>query len=260
MMRHPNSARALILLAAFLCIGDSRLCAQSPQALSFEVVSIKPDATGGTSNRTSIDKHRFVGTNLTIKNLILLAYKVQEYQIIGVPPALASLRFDIEAKADDQTKPEQIADMIKSMLVDRFKLRLHHENRELPVYALLPAKSGSKLKQNTTGSENHSSRTLRGKMYGQNMPIDTLVTLLSNELDRMVIDRTGLIGNFDWALEWSAEASRAAVAPDTGGPATEPTGPSIFTAVQEQLGLRLEATKAPLDALIIDGVEQPSEN
>jgi uncharacterized protein (TIGR03435 family) len=76
----------------------------------------------------------------------------------------------------------------------------------------------------------------------------------------MVTDQTGLAGNFDWGLEWSPEASRAAVAPEAGGPATEPTGPSIFTAVQEQLGLRLEATKAPLDALIIDSVEQPSEN
>ena len=167
-------------------------------------------------------------------------------------------RFDIAAKAEDKADMEQVAEMIKSLLAERFQLKFHHETRELPVYALLVGKNGSKLKA-SAGGDNHDSNTLRGKITGQNIPLETLVTLLSNQLDRLVVDKTGLTGNFGFQLEWSPEASRPS-ADAGGGTATEPSGPSMFTAVQEQLGLRLEATKAPVDAVVIDALERPSEN
>jgi uncharacterized protein (TIGR03435 family) len=227
---------------------------------SFEVASVKPNVSGSSSYRTSISHTgRFVGTNLTVKALIQLAYRVQQYQIIGGPHWLATDHYDIEAKVDVKVTPEQIADMVRSLLADRFMLKLHHDIRELPIYALVIVKSGSKLTANTSGSDNHSSSTLRGKMRARNVPIETLVTLLSSQLDRVVVDRTGLTGNFDWQLEWSPEASRAGIPPETTATA-DSTGPSIFTAIQEQLGLRLEGTKAPANALTIDAVERPSEN
>jgi uncharacterized protein (TIGR03435 family) len=232
---------------------------QAVQPLSFEVASIRPNNSGSRSSNTSINSSgRFSATNVTAKILLIAAYKLQAYQIIGGPAWMDSDRFDIAAKAEDKASAEQVAEMIRSLLADRFKMTFHHETKELPVYALLVAKNGSKLKA-STGGDNHDSNTLRGKITGQNIPMETVIKLLSNQLDRLVVDRTGLAGNYDLELEWSPDASRPS-ADAAGAAATEPSGPSIFTAVQEQLGLRLEATKAPVDAIVIDALERPSEN
>jgi uncharacterized protein (TIGR03435 family) len=244
-----------------LCITLGLLHAQSQAVptLSFEAASIHPNYSGGRSSNTSINSSgRFSATNVTAKILLIAAYKLQAYQIIGGPAWMDSDRFDIAAKAEDKANAEQVAEMIQSLLADRFKMTFHHETRELPVYALVVAKNGSKLKA-SPGGDNHDSNTLRGKITGSNIPLETLVVLLSNQLDRLVVDRTRLTGYFDLLLEWSPDASRPS-ADAGGGAATEPSGPSIFTAVQEQLGLHLEATKALVDAIVIDAIERPSEN
>jgi uncharacterized protein (TIGR03435 family) len=239
-------------IVAFVLTAD--ISGAAPQ-LSFEVASIRPNDSGSRSSNTSINSSgRFSATNVTVKTLMIVAYKLQDYQIIGGPAWMDSDRFDIAAKAEDKANAEQVAEMIKSLLADRFKLKFHRETRELPVYALLVGKNGSKLTP-SIGGDNHDSNTLRGKITGQNIPMETFIKLLSNQLDRLVVDRTGLAGNYDLQLEWSPEASRTSA--DAG---TEPAGPSIFTAVQEQLGLRLDATRASVDAIVIDALERPSEN
>jgi uncharacterized protein (TIGR03435 family) len=244
------------LLVAFLGVVSMP---SREQQLSFEAASIHPNNSGSRSSSTSINRSgRFTATNITVKTLMIVAYKLQEYQIIGGPAWMDSDRFDITAKAEDKANAEQVAEMVKNLLSERFQLKLHHDNRELPVYALLVGKNGSKLKA-SIGGDNHNSNTLRGKITGSNIPLETFAVLLSNQLDRLVVDTTELTGYFDLQLEWSPDASRPS-ADAGGGAATEPSGPSIFTAVQEQLGLRLEATKAPVDALIIDSLERPSEN
>src|SRR5262249_55565872 len=154
--------------------------------------------------------------------------------IIGGPAWIDSDRFDIAAKAEDKANAEEVAEMIRSLLADRFQLKFHRETRELPVYALVVGKNGSKLTA-SIGGDNHDSNTLRGKITGQNIPMETFIKLLSNQLDRLVVDKTGVTGYFDLQLEWSPDASRPS-AEAGGGAATEPSGPSIFTAVQEQLG------------------------
>jgi uncharacterized protein (TIGR03435 family) len=162
--------------------------------------------------------------------------------------------------------------MIRSLLEERFQLRSHSEMRELPVYVLSVGKDGSKLKtaiEGAPGLEGMSPGSTRtdgsngkAQMVGTAVPMRTLVVLLSQQLQRPVIDKTNLTGTFDFALKWFGAPNPAAVF--TAGPEIPPPaesdGPSIFAAVQEQLGLKLDSAKGPAEVLIIDRVERPSEN
>jgi len=243
--------------ALVICLASARFFVAAEQ-LFFEAASIHLNDSGSRFAGMSIYKGgRFTATNVTVKRLIIASYKIQGYQIVGGPPWMDSDHYDITAKSESEANQEQVAEMIKALLGDRFKLKSHHEVKELPVYELDVAKGGSKLKTNTDGGDNHKSSTSRGKITGQNVPLETFVTLLSNQLDRLVVDKTGLKGNYDLQLEWSPDLSRAATATDAPPP---PDGTSIFTAIQEQLGLRLEAGKTAADAVVIDALERPSEN
>jgi uncharacterized protein (TIGR03435 family) len=241
-------------LLSMLCFMAIPFCATAQVA--FEAASIHPNNSGSGSSRTSMTNHRLTASNVTVKALMITAYKIQDYQIIGGQPWIGSDRFDIVAKAEENADAGQVPEMIRGLLAERFKLRFHHETRALPVYALVVT-DRAKLKPNSyDGEKNHNWHTDRGKLDYRNMPFETFVIMLSNQVDRLVVNRTGLTGNFDLQLEWSPEATRAAAEPAgvTLG------GPSIFTALREQLGLRLEATKAPVDAIVIDSLERPSEN
>jgi uncharacterized protein (TIGR03435 family) len=257
-MRHLSGK--VLLVVTTIAVAVMPLAAQAPTLKpSFEVGSIKPNNSGSRSTRVSINKGgRFTATNVPVKALMIVAYKLQEYQIIGGPPWLESDRYDITAKSEDDANENQVGEMIKSLLGDRFKLTFHHETRELPVYALLVSKNRPKLK--ASDGDNHNANTTRGKITGRAMPLQTFVILLSNQLDRLVVDKTGLTGNFDLQLEWSPEFSRPGALTEAGGTSSELSGPSIFTALQEQLGLRLESTKGPVEVLVIDSVQKPSEN
>jgi bla regulator protein blaR1 len=241
-----------------ICVIAAAVQVPGASQLSFEVASIRPNNSENRSSDFSTNATgRFNATNVTVKSLLITAYKLQEYQLVGGPPWLGTDRYDIVAKPEEKASADEVLEMIKTLLAERFKLRLHHETRELPVYALFVGKNGSKMKASSTdGNDNHSSNVRRGMMTGQNLPLEMFVIILSNQLDRPVVDRTGLAGNFDLRLEWSPEASR----PSAEGVGTVTSGPSIFTAIQEQLGLRLEATKGPVEVIVIDSVERPSEN
>jgi len=255
----------------------------------FEVASIKPSQSSEGGFRIGwFSQDQYTATGTTIKMLILDAYGVEDDQVAGAPNWLNSERFDIEAKVDSSVGSEfrklsfdkrtlQEQHMLQALLADRFRLSLHRETRELPVFALIIAKNGPKFQEAKPGDtypdgikdmhgKGHGNvmRMRRGQLIGQGVHIADLVQMLSQlQLGRIVLDQTGLTGKYDFNLQWTPDmdqAPREALpgADNASGPAS--SGPSVFTAIQEQLGLKLESRKAPVEVLVIDHVEKPSEN
>jgi uncharacterized protein (TIGR03435 family) len=190
----------------------------------------------------------------------------------GIPDWAKTRRFDIEAKVSGEDAEtfrrldfEQRQLMVQAMLADRFKLQTHDEVLMQPVYVLAIAKGGPKLAEAKPAEGSDPGGTiqrLRGQISGENVVVSQLVSVLTQTLDRTVVDEAGLKGKYDFTLRWapddgvtqpSAGADAERVTPDV-------SGPSIFTAVQEQLGLRLEPAKRPVECLVVDHVEMPSEN
>jgi len=231
---------------------------------------------------------------MTLKFLITMAYDVKDFQVSGGPSWVNSERYDIDAKEPDsiaqimEKLPREqrglLADsMLQSLLADRFQLKLTRGTKDMPAYALVVAKSGPKLQEAKpvdtpaeapSGPNGHPHgpmmRMGRGEINGQGVPLSFLASVLSQQLGRTVLDKTGLKGNYDLTLKWTPEQGEGMMMagpgpggggpPPDGAPPPDASGPSIFTALQEQLGLRLEATKAPAEVLTIDHVERPSEN
>jgi bla regulator protein BlaR1 len=255
----------------------------------FEVASVKPNASGDGPNRLALQPGgRITAENMPLRSLVRFAFQVQDFQLVGGPDWIAKERFDIVAKAEHDiapmppgtTGPGQL--MLRSLLVDRFKLAIHQEKRELPVYALVVARSdgrlGPQLQRSTVDCQaiitaqigrggpapmvndrpQCGMRNAPGTLLGGGFPLSQLVTALSQFAQRTVVDRTGLTGNFDVELRWTPEQLPA---PPPGAkplPSIDPNGPSLFTAVQEQLGLKLESTKDSVDVLVIDHAERPT--
>jgi bla regulator protein blaR1 len=221
-------------------------------------------------------------TGMTLKFLIAFAYDVQEFQVSGGSGWIKSDRFDIIAKSergssesapddigkmtDEQAKTvqEQIQQKLQALLADRFQLKLHHETKEQPVYALVIGKNGSKLQESQSKQDTRHMMMGRGDFDGEGVPLEMLTAALSRQLGRPVIDRTGLKGHYDFKLQWTPDPGQSMGGSPPPGleapPQPDPNGPSIFTAIQEQLGLRLESQKGPVDLTVIDRLERPSEN
>ena len=249
--------RTILLL---LCFGSlARLTAQqSSVAHTFEVASIKlSTADPHTSSGIKTGHGRIDARNVTLKRCIIGAYGVGPHQIIGGPDWLDSDHYDILAKADHPTDDDaELTLMLRSLLTERFKLALHHETRMLPAFVLEVAKNGPKLEKATGGE---SSTNTNGSNSGisiaaRNTSMDLLAKVLAREMDYPVVDQTGLPGIFNFTLHWTPERLKPVDSASTDDV-------SIFTAVQEQLGLHLRSQKAPVDVLIIDHVERaPTEN
>ena len=226
--------------------------AQAPQA--FEAVSIHRNLSGSVNTRIDITRGRVTITCATLKTLMRNAYDVQSFQFAGGPSWFDSDFYDIAATTGDgaDISHDQYRALLKTLLADRFHLKIHWETRQGDVYALIIAKSGSKLVVNTDPAKESGLNTSKfghqGKMIGTKAPMLYLSSNLGNQLGRTVVDKTGLQEKYDWTLAWD---------PDPG---VDYTAPSIFTAVQEQLGLKLEPQKGPVETLVIDAVEKPSEN
>ncbi len=250
-----KSAAAVILsltitIAAFSQTGE----AHRP---SFEVASIKPNTSGSKAGYIRRPEGgRFSATNTILRAVIRLAYGFQDAQIVGGPDWINSDRFDFEAKSEAQFQPGEFNVMLQSLLEERFRLKTHREMRELPVFELFVAKNGKKLVPSSLGDGGPLVNNGRGRIVSRHAPPEQWVQALSTQLGRQVIDRTGLHGTFDFTLEWAPDPN------PTAGENTSPasTGPTIFTALQEQLGLRLESSKTPAEVIVIDSVERPSEN
>ena len=254
----------------------------------YEVASIKLNKSGGNSITTSSTPDSLTIENVPLKFLIQSAYGVQNYQILGAPDWLISEHYDVDAKADpsvaDAFQKLSLEDrriarqhMLQALLADRFKLKVHVETRDLPVYSLLVAKNGPKLQETkvdngapagTAPAPIRGGPSIRTSRTGSGPVILTvfrctgadLATLLASHVGRPVLDKTGLTSRYDFILQFTAEDSQ--VIPQTGAvpSASDPIAPSIFTAVQEQLGLKLESGKGPVAAIVIDHVERPSGN
>jgi uncharacterized protein (TIGR03435 family) len=251
---------------------------------AFDVVSVKQDKSVSGMIRVMTKPDGYSATNISLKMLLQAAYGIREDLISGAPSWADSARFDIDAKVGgpdvDTLKkltPEQRRSMLQPMLAERFKLVVHKETKQLPVYDLVVTKGGSKLKEATPGDTYANGikgpdgvgrggmmRVGRGQLAAQGVPISSMVNMLSQQLHQTVIDKTGLTGKYDLELNWTPDPGSEPmfIGPDSSqhDPAPDSSGPSIFTAVQEQLGLKLQSAKGPVETLVIDHVEMPSEN
>jgi uncharacterized protein (TIGR03435 family) len=245
--------------------------------LAFEVSTVKQNKSGSAGSSSGFRDGRFVASNTTLKNVLQYqAYGIPESRILGGPPWMGSQRFDIEAKTDSavldrlrtlargQRRIETRA-MFQQLLADRFKLAVHWETRDLPIYALVVQKKGASLHPSKEPDGHSSTSSNDGQFTAQGLTLaqlaDALTQELSRELGRVVIDKTGIQGRYDFALKWTQDTGAPLMnnAADASAPQPD-TGPSIFTAIQEQLGLKLESSKGPVQVLVIDHVEMPSEN
>ena len=241
----------------------------------YDVVSIKPNKSG--SGRINIDDGdgHFTASNVPLKTLINIAYNLKEGQLVDLPKWADSARFDIQAKVLEPDKKvfdaltdEQSGAMLQPILADRFQLKFHRETKVLPVYELVVVKDGSKFKESkivgdqkaangmSAGSmSTHNSSTngmMTSTMTAIGIPISSLASQLSAQLQRIVVDKTGITGKYDLELAWTRD--------DSSNTTSDSAGVSVYTALQEQLGLKLQPSKSPVETLVIDHVELPSEN
>lgn len=269
MGRIPRLAAVEVLLAAFALMVVAQNAADrtvtKPLMMAkdadpdWDVVTVKPSSPSDQGDSIHTDGRRVTIERYTVQGMLLFGYGVQKSQVAGVPEWATTERFDIDGLATAEGKPnvKQIRRMMQKILNERFGMKLHHEQRVLPVYALTLAKGGSKLVADTkyaTGLveqrnwETNGQQTLQYK----NTSMPELAQTLMFNVDRPVVDQTGLTGRFDVELKWTVDESKAATDINAA--------PGLFTAIQEQLGLRLEPTKAPADVLVVDSVERPSAN
>jgi uncharacterized protein (TIGR03435 family) len=267
---------------------------------TFEVASVRPNTSG--SNQVSIGMQpggRFNAVNIPLVILIRSAYRLQDSQLVGASDWIETERYDITAKADRDLPPPVPTGppstgmlMLQSLLEERFKLKVHREVREQPIYALVaaqsPARLGPNLAQSNVDCQAAADANRKtppppaappkpgerprcgthmgfGDIRGGARPMTLLAGMLAQVVQRSVVDRTGLTGAFDFDLRWTPDTlprRPPGTPPDQpfrmNGVEIDPNGPSIFTALQEQLGLKLEATRGPVEVLVVDHIERPT--
>jgi uncharacterized protein (TIGR03435 family) len=293
-------------LLAFTHQGAPAATQSLPQ---FEVASVKPNKSGDGRVMLGVQPGgRFTATNVPLRVLIRNAYQLQDFQIVGAPSWIADERFDIVAKAEggdamgDPFRAEQNGQpsrgqlMIRALLADRFKLVVHNEEKEMPIYALILARSDGKLGPQLKASDVDCAAIIAaararggrgpmgpppdpgrggpppqcgvrigpGNMAVGGSPMTQVASSLSIFAGRIVVDKTGLSGAYDFTLTWTPDQmpQRPPGAPEplVNGVPIDPNGPSLFTAVQEQLGLKLDSQRGAVAVLVIDRVERPTEN
>jgi uncharacterized protein (TIGR03435 family) len=224
---------------------------------TFDVVSIKPSDPKNLSSSIRPDPNNFTMSGTPLKFIIEYAYDLHDFQLEGAPAWVTSTRFDIVAKTETPSTPAPSQNLearwklvrvrLQSLLADRFKFRAHKGTMEMPVYGLVVAKGGPRLEASTA---NTGYTTAPGQFVCSDFSMDDLADLLSQSMDRMVLNQTKLTGSYKFTLKWTPDES----------PNSNPDLPGIFTAIQEQLGLKLVPTKGPVEVLLIDHVEMPSAN
>jgi uncharacterized protein (TIGR03435 family) len=270
----------------FMAVG-APLHAQRP---SFDVASIKQNKSGASGGQFGGPPSRFTATNTPARAFITFAYRVQDFLIEGAPDWVKNDRWDINAKAEGTFPatttidgPDARREMLRALLVDRFKLSAHKETRERPIYALVLAQPRQPLSSRLHASSvdcaalgaafrlgqvktppvmaddtpDCSINNPPGRIRWGTQTMRQFASILSDTLQRPVVDRTGLEGNFSAVLTYTPDSGRVTSADQ---PATDPNAASIFTALQEQLGLRLDSTRGPVEILVIDHIERPTED
>lgn len=274
--------RGLAILAVVVCAVAGAAGQSGP---AFEVASVKANRSGQGGSTTRFTPGGYQGRNVTLRFLIRSAYDVQDVQLVGAPAWIASERFDINATLTGDPSLEERQAMLRALLAERFKLVVRNESRELPTYALVRAKADGPLGPRIKASECEMKvdeplpatpdgpvpcgayLSSIGMVRARSVTLDRLASGLTPMVNRITTDRTGLAGTFDIELRWTPEnlPQRAPGTPpgqavQINGIAIDPDGPSIFTALQEQLGLKLDASKAVMPVLVIEGVERPTED
>ena len=260
------------------------MTAQTP---TFASASVKINASGDW--RKSIGPApggRFLATNNTLRDLVPYAFGLPQstggLRIVGGPKWIDEDRFDVVAKVDGTWTPQQMSEMLRALLIDRFALVAHRETREMPTYALVVAAPNPRLRRSeidqaacdvrraavqrrepvppvSPGSKPvcPTGRTVPGSITAVGWSLETLATALSPSVSRVIVDRTQLPGLFDFELMWTPDQPLRL--PDDAPPiAIDPNGPSIFTALQEQLGLKLESSRGPVEVVVIESVRRPT--
>jgi len=261
-----------LTLAAFASVAYSQsTTAQTSSAAkaeaiapAYDVMTIKPNKADNGS--MGIDSHNghFVAHNVSLKRLLQYVYDLNEDSLIGVPAAFDSLHFDIEAKivepdldAIKKMSSAQARAMLLPLLTKRLQLKTHTETRVLPIYELVVVKGGLKIKPSKDQTRHGDSGigmyfiNNNRRITARDLTMASWAKTLADQVHRTVIDKTGLAGDYDLELKWTPDDSPTAQTDDA---------PSIFTAVQEQLGLKLQPAKGPAEVLVIDHIALPSDN
>jgi len=275
----------LTIIGGLLIACNASVIAQRIEAIDegklprFEVASVKLGNPNATSARVGIPPGRFVQEDMDMRTALNMAFDVRPYQMPNPLPEVLRGRYSIDAKMPAGAPQKDVGLMVRALLIERFKLRYHVETKEQDGYALTVRRDGRLgpgIRQSTIdcaapmdaqrrnetlpplpdGSKECGIRNGPGTIDFGGMPLPVLMQMLSNQTGQQVVDHTGLSGPFDVELHWSLASSGALRASPDGGQAGD-NGPSLFTAVEEQLGLKLEPTKAPVDYLVIDHVERP---
>jgi uncharacterized protein (TIGR03435 family) len=236
------------------------VCAQ--ESTLIEVASVKPSGnTMADSNFDSV-RGRLTATNITVRELIRLAYDVKDFQIGQAPRWIDSQRFDISVKSvrTDANSLEDVKQLVRELLAGRFQLTTHRNSKQMAVYLLVVAREGSKLMAHNDAGPR--TRGGCGRLVGRRVTAYDVARILSRQVDRAVLDRTGLAGEYDFQLDFTPDSGPCRTASDSPGAssAVDSGLPSLYTAVQQQLGLKLEPSRGPVELLIIDRVEKPSDN
>lgn len=254
--------RAVVLLL-LLSAGAALAQEAAPQ---FDVATIRPNTSGSGSSSIHTRDQTLVATNVDIYPLLEMAFGIKRDLVSGMPSWAREARYDIDAKSLEMTPEqargltrEQRRAMLQKLLEERFALRAHIEVKTLPVYDLTIAKSGVKFKeyvQEPGGKDKSGSmNTHNADMTATGVPMQNLASFLADQIQRTVIDKTGLTGIYDLHLKWTPDDYRV-----NGASATNDDAPPLFTALEEQLGLKLVASKGPVDTLVIDHIDPPTEN
>ncbi len=221
---------------------------QAAEVLEFEAASVKPNKSGSNHSESHGTPGQLVALNMSLRAYICRAYNVRDYQVSG-PDWMGSEKFDIVAKYPPHSGDSQPGPRLQKLLADRFKLAIHRESKEFPVYALVAAKNGLKIKP-VEDNGDHGSNTERGKFVGTGITMARFAEFLARNMDRPVVDLSEIKGVFNITLEWTPDEAGQ----DTGGP-------TLLTALQQQLGLRLQPQKAPIEMIVVDHAERvPVEN
>lgn len=260
----------LAIIMLFSASGNREVYAQQPSPPStssgppsYDVATIRPNTTA--SGNTSVNTRRTTlqATNVTLRDLLQDAFSVRRSMIFGLPGWAENTRYDINAKVLDadpaQLKdltPEQRRHMVRTLFEDRFNLKWHYETRILQDYELVLMKGGPKFQQSAPGSQHSGSSMHNYDLTVTSQPLSTLTDILSQVLNRPVVDQTGLTGNYDFHIKWTPD--QVAASADAGQGSDAP--PPLFTALQEQLGLKLQAGKDPIQVLIVDSISMPTAN
>jgi uncharacterized protein (TIGR03435 family) len=273
----PNrNVSASLILAFTLPVVHAASQQPAPNGPRFDVVSIRRNTSGSGSMTVGGQRGRFMAVNTTVLTLIMNAYPFETFRVIGAPGWATSERYDVSALVEGEPDLQQRQAMLQRLLADRFNLAAHTETRPMQTYALVLARSdgrlGPQLKpwtvdcdalRKSASAAPPSPRTgadfaivvpcgmrgSRGAYAAGGYPIDAFARSLSSELSAPVTDRTGLKGDFEILLRWN---------PDPSLPGADPALPSLFTAVEEQLGLKLEPRREPAEVLVIDRIERPT--